>query len=181
MHYIVAGILSLVQHRATCETSPEVFRPPACPRCGNSNGMQCHGHYTRKADRERYGPDSLNPVVILRFFCPSCRSACSVLPECIPPRRHYLWQVQEAVLLDFVKQFSYQAISQKHKPSRWTISRWMRGLASHYAVLADQLRSLMPSLGRLTTFAGFWLTLLDSHALSRVMLYVHHAGVMIPC
>ena len=112
MYNILAGILSLAQHKQTCEKSPEAFRPSCCPSCGKS-GLWRHGHYPRKVADGSCESGLLLPVAIPRFLCPSCDKTCSVLPECIPPRRHYLWQVQEKILLLFIKGLSYQSISVK--------------------------------------------------------------------
>lgn len=179
MRCILADILSLVQHNEIQNTHSEKFRPSNCPQCGKS-GLWCHGHYDRKADYENSGKDSLNPVAIPRFYCPSCHSTCSVLPECIPPRRHYLWCIQQQVFLLFMMGLSYRAIDQKKKPSRWTISRWIRQLKSKFLVHSDQLRSLLPKLGRFTEWIPFWKSLLGTHRLSSVMLNLNNAGVMIP-
>ena len=100
MAIILAGIHSLTQHLQQLNSNPEAYRPKRCPHCGHA-GVWSHGHYLRLPDRENSGPDSLNPIPILRFFCPQagCRRSCSALPECIPPRRWYLWSVQQAMLL----------------------------------------------------------------------------------
>ena len=179
MRCILSGILSLTQHNKTLEANSEKFRPSNCLTCGKS-GLWHHGHYDRKADYEHSGDDSLNPVSIPRFYCSSCKSTCSVLPECIPPRRHYPWSIQEKVLLSFLDGLSYKSIEQMEKPSRWTISRWMQRLKSQFLVHADQLRSQLASQGRITKFSKFWQSLLNSHQLSSVMLNLNNAGVVIP-
>jgi len=176
---IVSGILSLIQHNETLETNFEKFRPTKCPHCGKS-GLWYHGRYNRKADHENSGSASLNPVTIPRFYCPHCQHTCSVLPECIPPRRHYLWLDQEAVLCLLTTGSSYQSASQQTKPSRWTVSRWWSRLSSQFSLCADHIRLLRPSLGRVTTLSDFWRRLLQSSALSSVMLSLNNAGVIVP-
>lgn len=176
---IVSGIYSLIQYNKLLQTNLEVFRPSQCPTCGKS-GLWSHGCYDRQADYEHAGSESLNPVSIPRFYCPHCQHTCSVLPECIPPRRHYPWWAQQEVLLLLLMGLSYQASSQERKPSRWTISRWWRRLQSHFLLHSDHLRSLLPSLGRITELIEFWRTLMNQFSLSHVMLILNNAGVIIP-
>lgn len=179
MRNILPGILSLVQHNHLLETNIEQFRPKQCPYCSKS-GLWFHGSYSRKADYEHAYPDSLNPITILRFYCPCCHATCSVLPECIPPRRHYLWKLQEVVLLLLMNGLSYRKVSQQVLPSRWTISRWVRRLKARQLIYASHLRSFMPSLGRLTEFIDFWQALLKTHSLSYVMLNLNNARLDVP-
>ncbi len=54
---------------------------------------------------------SLNPLKIQRYYCPSCRKTMSVLPECIPRNRWYLWSVQQVILLLFVQGVSIMSKS----------------------------------------------------------------------
>ena len=88
MYRILPGIDSLKQHREVLAAEPERYCPERCPHCGQA-GLWAHGTYPRKADREGVGDESLNPVAIPRFFCPTCRHTCSRLPECVAPRRWY--------------------------------------------------------------------------------------------
>ena len=43
------------------------FRPSRCGNCGKRS-LRCHGFYERKADRENFGKDSLNPSLNLKIF-----------------------------------------------------------------------------------------------------------------
>jgi len=176
---ILAGILSLIQHNNLLQSNPEVFRPAQCPTCGKS-GLWHHGHYERKADYEHVGSESLNPVPILRFYCAHCHKTCSVLPECIPPRRHYPWSIQQAVLLQCLEELNYQRISKQTKPSRWTIRRWFQRLAAQFSEHADHLRLLDPSLGRFSDFIECWRASLKRFPLSSAMLNLNNTGVLIP-
>jgi len=176
---ILAGILSLIQHNNLLESNAEMFRPSQCPSCGKS-GLWCHGHYERQADYEHSGSESLNPIAIPRFYCPHCHATCSVLPECIPPRRHYPWLIQQAVLLLVFKGSSYQALSQQTRPSRWTIGRWIRRLKSRFLIQVDQLRLLEPSLGRCSQLIEFWISFLKRSSLSSAMVNLNNAGIIIP-
>jgi len=176
---ILAGILSLIQHNNLLQSNTEVFRPAQCPTCGKS-GLWHHGHYDRKADYEHVGSGSLNPVAILRFYCSHCQKTCSVLPECIPPRRHYPWLIQQAVLLLVLQGLSPELISDKTRPSRWTIRRWLHRLKVQFLKHAHHLRSLEPSLGRFSELIEFWSTVLKRLPLSHAMLNLNNAGVLIP-
>ena len=159
MRIILPEIFSLCQHNNLLQTNSEQFRPSKCSTCGKS-GLWCHGHYDRKADYEGIGKDSLNPIAIPRYYCPHCHTTCSVLPECIPPERHYPWLIQQAVFCLVLMGMSYKKTSQQTKPSRWTISRWFRRLRSQFLNHADHLRSLLPALGRISEFIQFWKTIL---------------------
>lgn len=179
MRSIVAEIISLTQYNKILQTEVEKLRPSQCPHC-NKSGVWCHGCYTRKADYKRCGAESLNPIFIMRFYCPSCHKTCSVLPECIPPQRNYPWWIQEIVLQLWVNGVSYKKISQQTKPSRRTISRWCRRLKSQFLIHADHLRTILPSLRRLTDPIPFWKSLLQEFRLSSIMLNLNNAGVIIP-
>ena len=77
MTLILAGIRSLAEHLRTLQLNPEAYRPEQCPACAHGT-VWCHGCYTRKADRQNLGTPCLNPIPILRYLCPDCRSTCSV-------------------------------------------------------------------------------------------------------
>lgn len=179
MRLILAELTSLILHNHLLETAPEQFTPEQCPHCGKS-GLWRHGSYPRKADFDNPCSESLNPVSIPRFRCPQCHHTCSVLPECIPPNRHYPWLIQQIVLLLIINGASYQSASQQSKPSRRTISRWVRRLKSRFLEHADHLRSLLSTLGSLTELIPFWDALLERFSLSRVMLNLNNNGVVIP-
>ena len=176
---ILSGIFSLVQHNQTLSYHSELYRPTHCPTC-NKTGLWHHGRYHRQSDYENYGSESLNPVAIPRFYCPNCKTTCSVLPECIPPKRHYLWLMQQVILLLYLSGHSYQSISQQSKPSRWTISRWCRRLRDRYRIHAGHLRSKLSELLPIHEFQLFWQTLLNHIPLSSAMRSLHHSGITIP-
>jgi transposase-like protein len=117
MRNIIANIEALAQHLKTFYSNPELYRPDACPNCGSSS-LWCHGVYFRKADRSGSGETSLNPTPIPRFYCAACKRTCSVLPECLPARRWYLWATQQLVLLMVLSGLSYRQIAEKSGVSR---------------------------------------------------------------
>ncbi len=179
MRSILAGIITLIQHLALLHSDPEKFRPQHCPSCGKS-GLWCHGSYFRKADYDNTGASSLNPVTIPRYYCTLCHNTCSVLPECIPPQRHYPWLIQQSVLLSVLSGESYQKTSKDNKPSRWTISRWQKRLKTRFLIHTSHLRSWLPKLGRMTEFNEFWQSVLKECSLSNAMLILNNAEVVIP-
>jgi transposase-like protein len=121
---ILSGIVTLFQYLNVLKNEPETLRPERCPFCGKLHPW-IHGSYPRKADRSCNGKESLNPIYIQRYFCSGCSRTCSVLPEAIPPKRWYLWQAQEAVLLLLLAGKNIYATAKEVMPSRHTISRWL--------------------------------------------------------
>ena len=179
MRPIVSGIHELFQYIRAIKDAPEQFRPEQCPHCGRK-GVRCHGHYDRKADRVNPANSTLNPIWIFRFYCSACKRTCSVLPECIPPRRWYLWKVQQAILLLCLSPVSQHQISQQFSPSRWTISRWHSRLVMRFNEYSSYLKSAFSWLGYTSGFIEFWQTCLSKCRLSTAMLRLNNSGVFIP-
>ena len=125
MFSILAGILSLIQYKNEVECGLEkTLQLERCVCCGRSNPWR-HGSYARDSDHLNRSCNSLNPIFIQRYYCPDCGKTMSVLPECIPPRRWYLWETQQAVILLFFSSNSARAVEKQVKPSRHTIKRWV--------------------------------------------------------
>ncbi len=99
MRIILSDIHTLAQHLQQYYLRPEKYKPNLCPYCGLADSLWNHGCYHRQSDRFNRACESFNPVVIPRFYCINCGKTCSVLPECISPRRWYLWATQQTVLL----------------------------------------------------------------------------------
>jgi transposase-like protein len=177
MRAIVPDILKLEQYLVVQKETPERIRPARCPNCGNG-GMWCHGHYDRKADRASIKPH--NPVHILRFFCPCCDKTCSVLPECISPRRWYLWSIQQAAIALVLAGNSLATTAKKFVLSRHTINRWMGRLKERFRFHKDVLCQQFIDLGRTDDFVGFWLACFSKMPLSQAMRLCNVAGVVIP-
>ena len=174
---ILAGILSLVQHISTSLKTPTYYAPVCCPHCGKA-GVWGHGSYPRKADRSEDG--ALNPILIRRFFCQFCLKTCSVLPECIPPRRWYLWEVQQVALLLFLTGKSVYAAAKEAGPSQQTIKRWLDHFRKRFKYHRDVLCNQFVELGRAVGWASFWQATLRKISLSSAMRLCHVAGVTIP-
>lgn len=176
MFHIVAGILSLIQYQATQKNNLEPYRLERCCSCGRF-GVWRHGYYPRKADR--FDP-SQNPILIQRFLCPECHKTSSVLPECIPPRRWYLWDVQQIALLLLIQGQSFNAVAKQINPARSTLRRWLLRLEERYQLHRDALCQHIEKLGRTVNFKDFWQTFLNDYLLSTAMRLFHVAGIFIP-
>jgi len=176
MALILTGSTTLEQHVSRLQSDPESYRPARCPHCGRA-GPWCHGHYPRKADRDT---GHLNPIVIPRFRCPHCRATCSVLPECIPPRRWYLWAVQAVVLVGVLAGASLRRLSRALAPGRHTMRRWMARWRAGFPLHAFHLRNRLPELGRHPDMAAFWPATLACLSLGGAMHRLHLDGVAIP-
>jgi len=183
MPIILPDILTLVQHVQTLNTEPKRYHPDHCSYCGHSI-LWFHGYYPRKSDRENPLPASLNPLFIPRFFCPHCKRTCSVLPECIPPKRWYLWILQQQILLRLLLGSSVHAAHQSHAPpitpSRSTIARWWRRLQEQFQQQRDALCAHCHLLAKNTALTHFWQTCLEYFSFSKAMLICHQSGVLIP-
>jgi hypothetical protein len=178
MRNIIPNILFLFQYLIALSNF-ENFRPSNCPICG-CGGLWVHGHYERKCDRTSTGEANLNPIPILRFFCHHCQHTCSVLPECIPPRRWYLWIIQQRVIEKMLIGEPVNCISQSALPSRWTIKRWMNELTSRFVEFAACLKSGFSWLGYCSDFNDFWRACFARMTLSQSMVFLNNHGVIVP-
>lgn len=180
MAWILSDILSLIQYIniSPIEYSEERLQV-RCDFCGKLK-LWLHGKYPRAADRINSSKDSLNPIWIQRYYCPTCRKTTSVLPECIPPRRWYLWETQQEVILLFLLGNSARSIEKQAKPSRHTIRRWIAWLTVQFKVHKDVLCNHFPSFGLFLEPVSFWKHVFDKLALSTAMRICHVAGVSIP-
>lgn len=176
---IISGILSLAQYLLIFNENPQHCNLETCPHCGKL-GLWKHGVYHRKADRESTSQNSLNPVPISRFYCPSCNHTCSLLPECVPPLRWYLWHVQQFALAFFMSGVSFSKISNTIAPSRWTIGRWIKRFKGQFELHALHFKSKWPELGYRNAFNELWHTLLEKISLSTAMFFLNTQGVTVP-
>jgi transposase-like protein len=180
MFSILAGIYSLIQYKTEFVIGlNKEFRPTRCPCCGRENSWR-HGPYVRNADRLNNSCNSLNPIFIQRYFCPSCKKTCSVLPECIPPRRWYLWETQQEAIILFLLGNSARAVEKQVKPSRHTIMRWVAWLIVQFNLHKDTLCNYFPSFGLFTEPVAFWKHLFDKLPFCTAMRLCHVSGVPIP-
>lgn len=186
MTLIQSEISSLAQHIKALSNSPQTYRPDSCPGCQHAV-VWSHGCYTRQPGCSDLAEQSLSPVPILRFYCPSCHSTCSVLPECIPPRSWYLWRVRQAILLHLLAGNSIRSAvtceaenSNPVKPTCNTIKRWWNSFKGNFEQYSSVLRAMFPCLGRHTGFTEFWKALFALRPLSSAMRLLHWEGVSIP-
>lgn len=177
MPAIFANILSLVQHITTLKQEPDRYKPSYCACCGMAKPWW-HGYYLRKADRTT---GALNPILIPRFFCRHCRKTFSVLPECIPPRRWYLWCVQQLAILHYCLGGSLRASSASSGPSRSTCRRWLQRLTDQFSIHRSVLLERFPALGRCAeTLQTFWQAVCGEISFAKAMCFCHQANVSIP-
>jgi transposase-like protein len=179
MIFIMSDIISLIQHTKLMQEQPELYSLACCPFCGKADPWR-HGCYYRKSDRSSTPEQSLNPVPIQRSYCPNCTKTSSVLPECIPHRRWYLWDLQEIALLLMLGGESLRAIAKEMLPSRRTLARWRNRFAAQFRLHKDTLCNLRVDLGRTSGLADFWKACLDEITLAKSMLICHVEGVFVP-
>ena len=175
MFYILANILTLIQSE---NISPDQ-RPLYCVCCGKLNPW-LHAKYPRKPDRENSSEESLNPIMIQRYFCNGCKKTFSALPEIISPRRWYTWQAQLLVLQLFIYGETAYSISKKSKPSYKTIRRWLARFKKQFNLHKDTLGSKFNFLNRTSGFNDFWQKCFKKITLSGAMRICHVSGIPIP-
>lgn len=176
---IIAEIISLIQYIDVLKNKSENYRLEACLCCGKANPRR-HGFYPRKADRSNSSVASLNPILVQRYLCLDCGRTCSVLPECIPPKRWYLWDVQQKALLLLFGGKSLNATEKEIMPSRHTIKRWLNHFKEQFHLHKDVLCNHFIELGREINFINFWKEFFKNNLLSKAMRLCHVAGVSIP-
>ncbi len=179
MRPILTGITSLTQHLLTLLFFPDAYRPKQCPNCGK-NKLWHHGRYYRQPDRNSPAKKSLNPMPILRFKCPECRHSCSVLPECIPPKRWYLWEIQQVVTGFVASGGSIRAAAREFCMHRSTVQRWLQRFKEQFLLHADAIKTISPDLGQFSEFTTFWRHCLQRMRLSQAMITIQNMGITIP-
>lgn len=179
MTSIFSGIMQLTQYIDLLKSEPEKLWLAQCPCCGKKKPWR-HGGYQRSSDRINPSSASLNPIFIQRYYCPGCGKTCSVLPECIPPRRWYLWETQQTAILLFLLSRSARAVEKEVKPSRHTIKRWVSWLVVQFKLQKDTLCNHFPSFGGFNEPERFWQHVFDKLTLSTAMCLCHISGVPIP-
>ena len=180
MAIIIPRIVTLVQYMQEIKENSTRLIPKYCPTCKKYD-FTYHGCYYRNVNYDKKPNDErISNIPIFRYYCRTCCATFSALPECIPPRRHYLWSVQQRSLEPVLQGKSYNETSQSVKPSRWTIRRWFNRLHERASIHFDHLRSLLPDLGRINEFAKGWLTISEKYGLAHIMCSLHHADIAIP-
>lgn len=179
MSRMLPEIDTIVQHQNQLAVDPGAYRPERCPGCHKA-GLYGHGSYERKAPRGEGLAYTLAPLLIPRFYCPSCGRTCSRLPACLAPRRHYWWSSQQAVLTTVLAGASLCAAAKAAGLSRHTASRWRVWLEDRYEGYALVLRSRFPDLGRADGWRAFWARCLATLGLDPAMGWLDRMGVRVP-
>jgi hypothetical protein len=99
------------------------------------------------------------------------------LPECIPPRRWYLWTEQEDCLKACFNGFSALSGAKKLLPSRQTIRRWLSWTFDRFKEFRLELQSRFPALGYEREALGWWKKLLEKIRLSAAIVILHNTGI----
>lgn len=154
-------------------------KPEECPSC-KCPKVHYHASYNRHPCRGGPSKDCVNPIKIPRFRCVGCGITFSVLPECLPPRRWYDWNVQGEVLKEHLAGLSVTAIAKKFTPSRSTITRWMRRFSECFCQHSDHLRQKISSLCFFSEWKPFWNECLKKITLAKTMFLLHNADIRIP-
>jgi hypothetical protein len=176
MAIILPKVHSLEQHIQQLQSDPESYRPQQCPGCGHTS-VWCHGYYHRHPGRHGKVCESLNPIPIPRFICARCQLSCSVLPECISPRRWYLWSIQQVMLMRLLPGALSVEQSLPHVRSIW---RWWARLRERFKPHQFKFASLVLTLGQHDSATDFWHDCLSRWRLSSAMLFIQQSGEVIP-
>lgn len=179
MKHILPAIDSLDQHLFHLDQQPDAYRPEQCPHCGKKE-MWRHGCYHRKVDRIGSDGEYCDPLPIPRYYCACCQRTCSRLPRCLPPRRWYLWAVQQVVLAALLLGSSIRKVAISYRLSRHTVRRWRRWLEDRFVPHSFHLRNRFPELGRHSSVRAFWLACFGEMPLAEAMAWLDRDGVVIP-
>lgn len=175
----MTDILTLMQYLVILnQTAAHDLRPYHCVHCGKTK-LWVHGHYDRKGVRGEVGSNKI-PVAIYRYYCSSCNRTCSVLPECIPPRRWYLWSLQQAAMLLVFSGVSIKQCAKQSNCSRATIRCWATRFSEQFVIHTFQLKTKWPWLGLYQEFKIFWTELWKRISLAAAMYFLNLQNVTIP-
>lgn len=176
---IVPDFLCLLQYKNYIKNKLALFLPKNCPHCGKMK-LWFWGFYYRKPDRNNNLGLSLNPVPIPRFYCPHCKKTTSALPECISPRRWYIWEKQQEVIALVLSGLSIRSIAKQVVPARSTISRWISWAQNRYREHKDAICNYFPDFGIANNYGDFWKACLKEMLLSKAMYLCFTSGVNVP-
>jgi hypothetical protein len=185
MPRIVADIATIADHiRAMMET-PDRYRPEKCPKCGLA-GLWVLGTYNRQAGR---GLDCCHRsgIEVPRFICGKkggCGKSCSRLPSCLPPRRWYLFSIQQSVLALLLADVSLKkcadTVGTIWGPARSTMRRWWSGLRERHDQFSFHLLTEKSDWGRAASWQEFWLRAFSCEPLRELMATLDRRGLTVP-
>jgi hypothetical protein len=122
----------------------------------------------------------MNPLLSPGFSAPAVVKPVQASLRLFPPKRRYLWALQEVILLQLLGGASLNAVAKQVRPSRKTIKRWFDRLKSRFALDAAALRNRFAELGRCDGVSEFWQTCLTKMSLASAMFHIHDSGTFIP-
>jgi transposase-like protein len=175
---ILPNIASLYEHVHRLLNQPMDYRPEKCPHCNHTH-LWYHGHFTRKPR----GDSDIKEVKVPRWRCTDCRRTFSVLPSCVPPRRWYLWSVQQALLVCLLSGATQEQCAEDLAhlgPALCTIQRWWRWLKRKNNDFSHYLRSFKPEWGRTADWREFWRVAMADEPMRELMAYLAAQGLTIP-
>lgn len=175
---ILSEVASLPEHAKRLINQPEDYRPEQCPHCNHTH-LWGHGHFTRKP----LGDCDIKVVEVPRWRCLGCKTTFSVLPSCIPPRRWYMWIVQQAVLVYLLSGGTQEQCFDDLAhlgPAPCTIQRWWRWLKRKNNEFSHHLRNLQPEWGRTADLREFWRVAIAEKQMRELMAYLDAQGLTIP-
>jgi transposase-like protein len=160
------------------------FRPKKCTKCGVINPWK-HGVYCRQPDRgekreDKNDKEEFNPMPIQRFYCQHCEKTFSILPECIPQRRWYIWATQQVALILILSGYSIYKVSKIVLPKYGTIKRWYDKFSDDFKLHRDAICSRFSAFAITNNFIDFWRLIFDKQDLGWAMRICQLTGVIIP-
>ena len=176
---IVSGIFNLVDYNMEL---PKLKICRTCTICGIADALHLHGYSYRKSDRNTNPyKKSLNPLKIIRCLCKICKRTCLAIPECISPKRWYIWQKQQYVINSRLNGKTWACISAATDISIKTCRRWYHWLNNKFNAHAHILKNVAGNLHQILAdcidFKSFWQKCFAHISLDRAMLLCHQAGV----
>jgi uncharacterized protein YfbU (UPF0304 family) len=99
---------------------------------------------------------------------------------CIAPKRWYLWDMQQTVLMLVLNGYSHALISRLYPPVRRTIGRWVAWLELEFLNHTHAIKEHFPDLGRYQKYVTFWPSCFKQMSLADAMFYVQQGGGSVP-
>lgn len=122
----------------------------------------------------------MNPLLSPGFSAPIVTKPAQLYPRPFPPQRHYLWALQQVILLQLLGGASLNAVAKQFRPSRKTIKRWYDRFKHRFRLDATTLCSRFAELGRTNGFTEFWTRCLSQMNLAKAMTHLFDLGIPIP-